>query len=272
MPQIGEIKKVPYYTFASRTQRVERRSTKYVWAACVDCGKERWVLLKHGHPSNPRCPSCAKRLIHRSEQTRQKMGASHLGKHYKPMSPEGRKHISTAQQGKVLSETHRAKIALGNRGRVFLKESRRKISQALTKRWSDPIYRSKRIKAIYSNRMRKPNKAEIYLADILKRNFPQFEYNGDFRLGIAIGGSVPDFVNLNSRKEIIELFGDYYHSPKFPGIKWQDTELGKTMLYGSLGYKCLIIWEHELKDEQLVINKIDQWLASKRQCRRTLKP
>lgn len=42
------------------------RSNKYqkwIWAACVDCGKQRWVhlILKTDIPSNPRCLSCAAR-------------------------------------------------------------------------------------------------------------------------------------------------------------------------------------------------------------------
>ncbi len=32
---------------------------KYGWVACVDCGKERWVMLRKGIPISPRCKSCA---------------------------------------------------------------------------------------------------------------------------------------------------------------------------------------------------------------------
>lgn len=34
---------------------------KYIYAACVDCGKERWVLFTKGNPVNPRCNRCAKK-------------------------------------------------------------------------------------------------------------------------------------------------------------------------------------------------------------------
>lgn len=33
-------------------------SNKYIWQACVDCGKERWVRLVQGEPESPRCRSC----------------------------------------------------------------------------------------------------------------------------------------------------------------------------------------------------------------------
>lgn len=31
---------------------------KYVWHACIDCGKERWVFIYKGKPRNPRCHRC----------------------------------------------------------------------------------------------------------------------------------------------------------------------------------------------------------------------
>ena len=45
MPQIGEIKRDKY-------------SRSYMWCACVDCGKERWVSLVKGQPRNLGCWSC----------------------------------------------------------------------------------------------------------------------------------------------------------------------------------------------------------------------
>ena len=32
---------------------------KRIWHACIDCGKERWGVLKRGMPLYPRCLSCA---------------------------------------------------------------------------------------------------------------------------------------------------------------------------------------------------------------------
>jgi len=32
---------------------------KYMWVACTDCGKERWVRVLHGKPEEHRCWSCA---------------------------------------------------------------------------------------------------------------------------------------------------------------------------------------------------------------------
>ncbi|GAI66057.1 unnamed protein product, partial [marine sediment metagenome] len=88
--------------------------------------------------------------------------------------------------------------------------------------------------------------------------------NGDGRLGVTLGGQTPDFVNIDGRKDLIEVFGDYYHSPEVLKARWQGSELGKIMIYNSLGWKCLIIWASELTDEQAVISKIKRFVKTKR--------
>jgi hypothetical protein len=35
------------------------KKNKYIWHACIDCGKERWVQFVKGHPANLRCNRCA---------------------------------------------------------------------------------------------------------------------------------------------------------------------------------------------------------------------
>ena len=34
------------------------RWAKYIWQACIDCGKERWVVLLKGKPTRVRCRTC----------------------------------------------------------------------------------------------------------------------------------------------------------------------------------------------------------------------
>ncbi|GAI69138.1 unnamed protein product, partial [marine sediment metagenome] len=110
----------------------------------------------------------------------------------------------------------------------------------------------------------KPTKPELQLQAILDKHFSQFKYNGDGRLGVTLGGQTPDFVNIDGRKDLIEVFGDYYHSPEVLKARWQGSELGKIMIYNSLGWKCLIIWASELTDEQAVISKIKRFVKTKR--------
>lgn len=39
---------------------------KYIWTACIDCGRERWVRVRNGKPEYISCRSCmAKKVYHR---------------------------------------------------------------------------------------------------------------------------------------------------------------------------------------------------------------
>jgi very-short-patch-repair endonuclease len=95
---------------------------------------------------------------------------------------------------------------------------------------------------IYAHtRNKKPTKPEIKLGNLLDEITPnQFGYNGNYKLGVSLGRRIPDFVNINGKKQVIELFGDYWHR--------NDSEDDKISHYHKLGYSCLIVWENELKN------------------------
>lgn len=142
-----------------------------------------------------------------------------------------------------------------------IEERRRSRSQTFKHRWKDPKSRLKLLRHLEklntASGTQKPNKAESYLLTILHRNFPgEWEYTGNGK--VILNGMIPDFFNCNDRKMVIELFGDYWHTQKVKG--WKATELGRIMGYNMLGIKCLVIWEHELKQEDMVIEKVKRFL------------
>lgn len=139
-------------------------------------------------------------------------------------------------------------------------------AQALRLLWQDPEF----VKRMMEARNTKPSKPEKQLGIILNKHFPEFKYNGDSRLGITLGGLTPDFVNIDGKKDLIEVFGDYYHSPEVIGDSWRRSELGKVMVYNSLGWKCLVIWEHELREltEEQLVDKIRTFFRGKARKRR----
>ncbi len=51
MPKLGEIAR-------GKDVGASKDSHKVIWAACPDCGKERWVLLRNGQPQSKRCHPC----------------------------------------------------------------------------------------------------------------------------------------------------------------------------------------------------------------------
>lgn len=79
----------------------------------------------------------------------------------------------------------------------------------------------------------RPNKPERMLAELISKF--EFAYVGDGKLNI--NGMIPDFWNGDHR--LIELYGDYWHRGHNP----QD----RMDAFAQYGYKCLVIWEHEIK-------------------------
>jgi hypothetical protein len=109
-------------------------------------------------------------------------------------------------------------------------------------------------KRMFRGLCKKPNKKEQKLLSILEELLPkEYCYTGDGK--VLIYGLSPDFVNCNGKKKIIELFGDYWHLKK-KKINWYQTEWGRKAIFSQLGYDTLIVWENELKNIDLLKEKI----------------
>jgi transposase len=87
----------------------------------------------------------------------------------------------------------------------------------------------------------RPNKTEAKLLEILNSILPnQYKYNSG---EIMIGNMIPDFVNCNGQKKVIELFGRHWHKP--------GSEVERIKKFKEYGYDCLVIWDYELKKSNL---------------------
>lgn len=75
MPQIGEIKQGKQLGYKS--------TGRFLWSACEECGKERWVRFRHGQPDHQRCRACEGK----SPENRERLRIALL-------DPERRKAIS----------------------------------------------------------------------------------------------------------------------------------------------------------------------------------
>lgn len=173
------------------------------------------------------------RVRKNSEKTSRMSGHKH--------SLEARHKMSVSQKGQNT----------WSKGSKTSKQTRDRISKAAKAMWQNPKCIQKIMSGIHS----RPTRPELRLKEILEKNLPEFKYNGDYSLGVVLNRLVPDFVNTNGKKQVIEVFGDYWHSAQLIGNKWKRSELGRIMAYNALGFKCLILWEHELKtlsDKQII--------------------
>lgn len=157
--------------------------------------------------------------------------------------------ISKTMSGRTLSEKHKRNVAKSKIGKHFSK-----ISKAKKKFWEDPDSRKSQIKSILKAAFKKFNDTEKKLFKFLQELFPgQFQFVGDGKFVIA--GKCPDFVHV-SEPLIIELFGDYWHSEEQTGLRESDHEQERKQIFESEGYKTLIIWEHELENEDQLKEKL----------------
>ena len=102
--------------------------------------------------------------------------------------------------------------------------------------------RERRLKAVLKGVAARPNRSELKLEALLGEWFPrEWKYVGNGE--VIIGRRCPDFINVNGKKSVIELFGDYWHRNDDPAIKIAE--------YADYGFTCLVIWERELADVDL---------------------
>jgi len=66
----------------------------------------------------------------------------------------------------------------------------------------------------------------------------------------------PDFININGQKKIIELFGKYWHGPELTGQSNMVHEQERKDIFAKYGYRTLVVWELELKNESSLKQKL----------------
>jgi len=197
-------------------------------------------------------------------ETRRKISKAKKGG---KLSLKTKKKISEALKGRIFSDKHKKHLSISTKRLWNSMEYREKVEKAISKScredscrsihsrkakklWQDINYKNKVLKAVLKGIKAKPNKAEKMLTNILNDIVPrEFKYVGDGQ--IIIDGKCPDFINCNGKKQIIELFGDYWHRGE-DGSK-------KIKHYKKYGYHTLIVWEHELSNLKLLRQKILQF-------------
>lgn len=91
------------------------------------------------------------------------------------------------------------------------------------------------------SRKRPPSKPEVFLGALLEELYSgMFGYNGDGRLNVSVGHRIPDYINLEGKKEAISVMGGlgYLHS------YMDDT--AEVRYYRERGWDILVVWDYEL--------------------------
>lgn len=136
-------------------------------------------------------------------------------------------------------------------------EVKRRLIIAAKKVWYSQTEKQKEehLSKIFKSNEIKPNKTELLLNDILQNiRSNEFKYVGDGQVWIA--GKCPDWININGKKQVIEYFSNYWHGKEITGREKENEEVFRREHFKKYGFDCLVIWEGELKDIDLLLEKI----------------
>ena len=143
------------------------------------------------------------------------------------------------------TEEYREKLRQIRRVVCRSKTFREKMSQIVQECWKDPDYARKVLTQFLQQ-----TRPEQLMEHLLDELFPgEYEYVGDGQL--IIGGKCPDFANVNGKKKLIEVFGDYWHAGQDPQERID--------FFCQYGFDCLVIWESELENLEEVAEKLRQF-------------
>lgn len=222
-------------------------------ANMTDGEKEEWVRRSFHSPEarEKADESIRARFVDMPLEERQRIVRNSM------VSPEGIANSAKGRQAhwdsltpkekeERLKNSLRCKAANEGKSRYFanltpeeMQEFRDRDSEAVKAFWDNLTSeeRDRRIKkSVLANRP--PTLPEKLLGAYLERNFPrEWAYNGKDNEGLVIGRKVPDFININGKKEVIEVFGEYWHR--------EDEVEEKIEHYRGFGFGCTIIWDYD---------------------------
>jgi len=226
-----------------------------------------------------------------SPETKAKMSAAHMGRQF---SPETRAKISASNKGKEHSAEAKAKMSIAHKGhatfargeyhhdadtrarisatkkgqpssrkgipltseakaRRFTPETRAKISAFQKGRHHSPEHIARNF-ASQNHKQTKPEKSiEVLLNELYPNEYKYVGSSGS----IVLNHCVPDFININSQKKVIEVFGDYWHGLERTSRTKIEEEAQRINKYAVIGFDCLIIWQHEIKDTDTLQQRIE---------------
>lgn len=210
---------------------------------------------------------------------------------------------SKAQIPRLHTQEAKDKMRKARLGVLLTQETKDKIGIKATIRFQNPEYRTKMSNALAGlPRKPRPLSACLKMSDTLKRMYredPEFvkrlrrrqaptsperliiELDVSNDLGISyvgngalnIDGKNPDFVSIEDKYKLIEIFGCYWHCCKkhFKSIECRDSiiekqyrkDLRRINELKKLGYSVLIVWECELKYIEKVVAKIRKFVEAK---------
>lgn len=207
---------------------------------------------------NGRTLSEAKKRENLSKETRKKMSISKLGN----KSRMGMQH--TKETRKKMSKTHAGKkmplsciikrkntmiarygsegLPAWNKGEKTSEETKRKLSIAHKKTYEDPIRRISIMKKIIAGCMKRPTSYEKKIIDLCAKHELPFGYVGDGK--VIINYVNPDFINTSGKKQLIEVYHDYFKIKSYGSCEIYEEQRTKRFL--KEGFETLFLDDSDI--------------------------
>jgi len=190
-----------------------------------------------------KCPVCGKVFYVKPSHFWRKTCSYECSAKLRASNPEWRKRHGEYIRRLLRENPERLRLQLA---RLQSEEARRKMQETRKRQMRENPELLKRCLTC-----RRPNKAEEKLIELFKIHNIPFKYCGDG--DVVIGGKNPDFINRNGRKQLIELFGYFWHKNDDPNERIKH--------FKKYGFDTLIIWDYELKDENSVLEKVKAFMG-----------
>ena len=167
----------------------------------------------------------ARKGISLSEEHKKKIGDANRGK---TRSEEIRKVYSEVHKGSKLSEETKQKLSITHMGLKRTEEQKQNCKKAAVKRHASGVYEGVH---------KRHAKQEYRFLPVAQKLGYMSGIEEEFRITHNNKSKYPDFYNKETR-EIIELWGDYWHRNHNPQdlISW----------YKEAGWSCIVVWERNL--------------------------
>lgn len=196
----------------------------------------------------------------------------------KPLPEEQKKKISLARmdhlawnKGLILPEEIRRKISAGLKGKKrpdvtkrFKGIKRPELSKKLKGRkrpdMSEKFRNPEFAKHFFSTRRSVLTKPERTMIEIIEKNNLPFKYTGNGTK--LIGNLNPDFTHSEGDRKVIEIFGRAFHDPEiaFAPVPYNRQEEGRIKIMKNEGYNCLVLWDDEVGNEEMVLNRVTDFM------------
>ena len=220
------LKEETYEKFGYYPSDLKPHSHKKVISICDKCEK---IKESRKQDYRPYCPSCARKGKRFTEEHKNKIRETHKGE----KNPFWGRHHSKKQIEKWSKE--RKGENNGNYGRCHTKQEKERMRKARKCRFYPKHHTD----------------IELIFEKICKKHNLPFKYTGDGSFWIGKNPSInPDFIECNSKKVAVEIFGDYWHSPLLNYKLKEDRTLPyRKKVLKKYGWELIVFWQSDLLRE-----------------------